>query len=155
MLLGVRPPMQDVPEPPREVWSEETEEKMCAEYKVICPYCGKPAEYVDSKEIYGISYGMIYLCRDCCAYVGCHRGSKRPLGQLADADTRKWRHRSHSCFDWLWRKHYFSRGGAYHWLAEKMGLDVKLTHIGMFDVEQCQKVIDVSRKYLIDKSTKK
>lgn len=101
---------------------------MCAEYKVICPYCGKPAEYVDSKEIYGISYGMIYLCRDCC-----------PSGR----------------FDWLWRKHYFSRGGAYRWLAEQMGLDVKLTHIGMFDVEQCQKVIDVSRKYLIDKSTKK
>ena len=155
MLLGMRPPMQDVPEPPREVWSEETEEKMCAEYKVICPYCGKHAEYVDSKDIYGISYGMIYLCRDCCAYVGCHRGSKRPLGQLADADTRKWRHRAHSCFDWLWRKHYFSRGGAYRWLAEQMGLDVKLTHIGMFDVEQCQKVITVSRKYLTDKSTKK
>lgn len=30
----------------------------------ICPYCGKPTEYVDSSIIYGRSYGMIYLCRD-------------------------------------------------------------------------------------------
>ena len=27
----------------------------------ICPYCGKPTEYVDSSIIYGRSYGMIYL----------------------------------------------------------------------------------------------
>ena len=96
------------------------------DYKVICPYCGKRAEYIDSEEIYGISYGMIYLCRGCCAYVGCHRGSKRPLGQLADANTRKRRHRAHSCFDWLWRKRYFSRGGAYRWLAEQMGVRRKV-----------------------------
>lgn len=118
-------------------------------YKVICPYCGKPAEYVDSEEIYGESYGMIYLCRDCDAYVGCRKGSKRPLGELADATTRMWRHRAHSCFDWLWRKRYFSRGGAYYWLAQQMGLDTKLTHIGMFNIEQCKKVIDVSRACLI------
>lgn len=47
----------------------------------ICPYCyGKP-EYVDSKEIYGVSYGMVYLCRSCDAYVGVHhKNSKKPLG---------------------------------------------------------------------------
>ena len=27
----------------------------------ICPYCGKPTEFVDSSVIYGRSYGMIYL----------------------------------------------------------------------------------------------
>lgn len=37
---------------------------------VICPYCEKPAEFVDSSVIYGRSYGMIYLCRKCGAYVG-------------------------------------------------------------------------------------
>lgn len=39
----------------------------------VCPYCGKPTEYVDSSVIYGRSYGMIYLCRDCRAYVGVHK----------------------------------------------------------------------------------
>lgn len=35
--------------------------------KVICPYCGRVAKYVDSSVIYyGHSYGMAYaeLCRD-------------------------------------------------------------------------------------------
>lgn len=32
--------------------------------KVICPYCGRVAKYVDSSVIYyGHSYGMVYLCR--------------------------------------------------------------------------------------------
>ena len=52
---------------------------------VYCPYCGRQAEYVDSKVIYGRSYGMAYLCRNCDAYVGVHRGTDEPLGRLADA----------------------------------------------------------------------
>lgn len=31
--------------------------------KVFCDYCGQQAEYVDSKIIYGRSYGMMYLLR--------------------------------------------------------------------------------------------
>ena len=38
--------------------------------KVYCDYCGRETEYVDSKVIYGKSYGKIYLCRNCMAYVG-------------------------------------------------------------------------------------
>lgn len=45
--------------------------------EVYCDYCGRRAEFVDSKVIYGKSYGMIYLCR--CrpgyAYVGVHKGT--------------------------------------------------------------------------------
>lgn len=29
--------------------------------KVYCDYCGRETEYVDSKVIYGKSYGKIYL----------------------------------------------------------------------------------------------
>lgn len=29
---------------------------------VTCPYCNKKAKFVDSKKIYGKSYGMIYAC---------------------------------------------------------------------------------------------
>ena len=35
---------------------------------------------VDSAVIYGRSYGPIYLCIICGAYVGCHPGSTRPPG---------------------------------------------------------------------------
>lgn len=51
--------------------------------EICCDYCGGPTEYVDSSVIYGRSYGMIYLCRPCRAYVGVHRGTNKPLGRLA------------------------------------------------------------------------
>ena len=67
--------------------------------KILCDYCGRQAEYVDSAEIYnGKSYGMIYLCRPCKAYVGVHRGSDKPLGRLADAELREWKKRAHAAF---------------------------------------------------------
>lgn len=65
----------------------------------ICPYCGKPTEYVDSSVIYGYSYGMIYLCRDCRAYVGVHKGTDLALGRLANAELREAKKEAHFYFD--------------------------------------------------------
>ena len=100
---------------------------------VYCPYCGRQAEYVDSKVIYGRSYGMAYLCRNCDAYVGVHRGTDEPLGRLADASLRKWKKAAHAAFDPLW-------------LAQQLGLPVSETHIGMFDVEECISTILICSK---------
>lgn len=61
----------------------------------ICPYCGKPTEFVDSSVIYGRSYGMIYLCRDCRAYVGVHKGTNQALGRLANAELRDAKKEAH------------------------------------------------------------
>lgn len=47
--------------------------------EVYCDYCGKRAEFVDSKVVHGRSYGMIYLCRHCMAYVGVHKGRPRHI----------------------------------------------------------------------------
>ena len=63
---------------------------------VICNYCGKPAEYVDSTVVYGSSYGMIYYCKPCNAWVGVHKGSGAPLGTLANAELRAYRRKE--CF---------------------------------------------------------
>lgn len=113
--------------------------------EVYCDYCGRRAEFVDSREIYGRSYGMIYLCRHCRAYVGVHRGTDKPKGRLADAELRRWKIAAHNAFDPLWQSGRFKyhRNAAYAWLASKMGLPVDKTHIGMFDVGQCQKVIQI------------
>ena len=112
---------------------------------VICDYCGRKAELVDSKVIYGTSYGMMYLCRHCNAYVGCHKGTDRPLGRLADAELRYWKKAAHAVFDPLWRKGRFQghRQAAYAWLADQMGLPVEQTHIGMFDIAQCKQAIKI------------
>lgn len=115
--------------------------------KVYCDYCGRRAEFVDSKVIYGKSYGMVYLCRPCDAYVGVHKGSDVPLGRLANAELRYWKKAAHAAFDPLWQygrfKHH--RNAAYRWLSDQMQLPVEKTHIGMFDIDQCKAAIQIIR----------
>lgn len=115
---------------------------------VICDYCGRPAHYVDSAIVYnGRSYGMIWYCQDCRAWVGCHKGSDRPKGRLADAELRGWKRGAHAAFDPIWRgKTPFTRRAAYAWLAEEMGLPPEQTHIGMFNVDQCKQVIKICKE---------
>lgn len=116
--------------------------------KVYCPYCGNQAEYIDSEAIYGRSYGMVYLCRPCDAYVGVHKGTDKPLGRLANAKLRRWKQAAHAAFDPLWQTGPYrgKRNKAYRWLAEQMGLPVKETHIGMLDVDKCKRVIQICEK---------
>src|SRR5580700_2416837 len=95
-------------------WSRTKKPKTEAPESVICPYCEQPAKLVDSAEIYGgRSYGWAYLCSPCRAYVGCHDGTKRPLGRLANADLRAAKIRAHDAFDKLWRGGAMSRSQAY------------------------------------------
>ena len=110
---------------------------------VHCPYCGKQAEYVDSKEVYKQSYGMMYLCRNCDAYVGVHAGTNKPLGTLANRELRGLRGRTHSLFDPLWKEGRMKRTEAYDWLSKKMNLDKKKCHMAMFSKSQCKKAIEI------------
>ena len=115
---------------------------------IRCPYCNEPAELTDSAEIYnGVSYGMIWLCRPCHAYVGTHKNSKThaPLGRLANAELREAKKLAHLFFDRLWKSDSMKRKEAYQWLADKLDIPVKSCHIGMFDVEQCNKVVRLCR----------
>ena len=113
----------------------------------------------DSAEVYrGHSYGMIWLCRGCKAWVGCHKNSKRntPLGRLANASLRAAKTQAHASFDQLWKRkaattgcsHTIARRRAYEWLSKQMGLPVGLTHIGMFDDAQCRKVVEACAPYV-------
>lgn len=120
---------------------------------VICDYCGKPARCVDSAVVYRQSYGLIWYCQPCGAWVGCHKNSARalPLGRLANAELRAAKVRAHAAFDPLWKavaardginpNHARARG--YRWLSTVMGTDPKRTHIGMFDVAQCARVVEI------------
>lgn len=113
--------------------------------EVYCDYCGRQAEYVDSKAIYGKSYGMIYICRRCNAYVGVHDGTDIPLGRLADSQLRYWKKAAHSAFDPIWKygRYRGRRDAAYRWLSRQMNLSPEETHIGMFTVEQCKEAVQI------------
>lgn len=114
----------------------------------ICPYCGKPSKYIDSVEIYGVSYGMIYCCRPCDAYVGVHVGTNRAKGRLANAGLRKWKREAHKYFDHIWKSEYMGRKYAYKWLSGQLGIPAKHTHIGMFGIDTCKKVVATCQNYL-------
>jgi hypothetical protein len=114
----------------------------------ICPYCNSKTEYVDSSCIYGKSYGMIYICKPCDAYVGVHKGTDKALGRLANKDLRHWKKEAHAHFDPIWKKEVEkgidkkgARNKAYKWLSEQMELHIDLTHIGMMDIKQCKQVV--------------
>lgn len=110
---------------------------------VLCDYCGRSAGYVDSSVVYGRSYGMIYYCPACDAWVGVHRGTDKPKGRLANAELRHWKKTAHAAFDPLWMQGHMKRNEAYAWLAGRVGLTPEETHIGMFDETQCRQVIQI------------
>lgn len=117
---------------------------------LVCKYCGEPTVFVDSSEIYnGISYGKIYLCRKCQAYVSCHKGTETAMGSVANAELRRLRHLAHEWFDALWQnKLKKSRYNAYSWLSLRLGMNKNYTHMGLFDEEDCKRVIEIASEYI-------
>lgn len=111
-----------------------------------CPYCGGNVEFVGGSVIYPYRPDLyskkFYLCEPCGAYVGCHRGTDKALGRLANAELRKAKMAAHAAFDPLWTAGIMKRWEAYAWLAEQLGLPRDEAHIGMFDVDMCRRVVE-------------
>ena len=124
---------------------------------IPCPYCGKDAAFLESSAaVYsGRDYGPVYACIPCGAWVGCHPGTKRPLGRLADKSLRAAKQAAHSAFDPLWAAKMkrdglnkgHARGKGYAWLAGQLGIEAKDCHIGMFDVDQCRRVVAICKPF--------
>jgi hypothetical protein len=112
----------------------------------ICRYCGRVSELVGGLVVYpqrsDLAHKWFYLCRPCGAFGGCHPGTQRPLGNLANAELRQARLSAHSHFDSLWKTGRMSRKKAYSWLSDTLGIPPQECHIGMFDVEKCQKTVE-------------
>lgn len=127
-----------------------------------CLYCGNAATLVNGLAIYPHRLDLADLkfwkCEPCKAYVGCHKKGARisrsqvsdgtvPLGRLANAELRTWKSRVHEVFDPIWRSGGMTRGTAYTWLATKMGIHKDNCHVGMFDVEQCKRAVEICEKH--------
>ena len=115
----------------------------------ICPHCGKESVAVTGRDIYPHLHELydkvFYQCKPCDAYIGCHPGTNKPLGGLANAELRKARTEAHRVFDPMWRSRKMTRRQAYDWLSKKIGLKIDECHVGMFDVKMCERVIQVCR----------
>lgn len=118
-----------------------------------CPMCGASARLVNSKQIYGKYFGLMWVCEnypECNCYVGCHMGTTKPLGNLANKATRKARMRAHSVFDKLWKDGIMPRKIAYEEAAYLMGKYP--FHIGELSEQECNKFINLVEKRLIKES---
>lgn len=119
----------------------------------ICRYCGGVIRLIPAETVYGSSANRLgkkgeklYQCQNCNARVGCHKGSIRPLGNVANEVLRLKRIEAHQVFDGFWKQRGMSRTAAYKWLAEKMSLPEEAAHIGGFEMDQCQEAIELCRE---------
>lgn len=127
--------------------------------EVICDYCSAKATFLKTSETvyHGRDYGPLWICEPCQAWVGCHP-DLRPLGRLADSELRQAKRDAHLQFDRLWKDWAFAypdlgrcnarlkrlmRARAYAWATDAMNIPADKCHIGQFNVEQCNQLIDL------------
>ena len=65
------------------------------EFTEICRHCGGVIRAVPARNVYGpavnrlgLQKEYIYQCQNCNARVGCHKGTLRPLGNVANETLR-------------------------------------------------------------------
>ena len=94
----------------------------------ICRYCGGTVRLVPASMVYGAAAAKrlklesekFYQCQNCNARVGCHKGTTRPLGNLANEVLRLKRMETHQVYDAFWKRRGMTRTKAYKWLAEQL-----------------------------------
>lgn len=124
-----------------------------------CLYCNIKAKLVSGKRVYphrqDLRERLFWLCEKCGAYVGCHKNTNKPLGRLANKELREAKMKVHAYFDPLWRKEKrMTRKEAYHWLAVILNISYDKCHIGMFDIEMCDKALKELDQYYREKYKK-
>lgn len=115
-----------------------------------CPYCDGWSEKLTGADVYphrpDLAEKVFYACRPCDARVGCHPGTDKPLGTLANRPLRRSRSRAHAAFDPLWRDAEHrgkARRAAYARLAEAMGIAYQDCHISQFNEAQCEHAVQI------------
>lgn len=124
----------------------------------ICPYCAGSTALITGRDLYerrpDLAAKWFYICAPCEAWVGCHTGTRRPLGSPANAELRRARSLLHNLrLDPIWKGAIQSvgydpedrraaaiitrtaRSRVYAWLSHTMGTEV---HAGQFTLEECR-----------------
>lgn len=118
---------------------------------IKCTYCGRRAALVNGTVVYphrpDLAEKRFYHCAACSSWVGCHPGTTKPLGTLANAETRQARLVAHAHFDPIWKEGRMRRKQAYAWLAKELGIPVHECHISWFATKRCEQVVDICRKF--------
>lgn len=119
-----------------------------------CRYCQQAAallRFGDAGYPYQRDYGPTWTCVPCQAWVGCHPGTEKALGGLANAELRAAKIAAHAAFDPLWQRKIEKEGctkgharrAGYRWLSQQLGIPYKKTHIGFMNLDECRRVVEV------------
>lgn len=94
----------------------------------------------------------LYVCDgypdDCDAYVGAHKKSLLPKGELADGQLRNKRILAHRALNTLLKEGGMTRKSAYIWLQNKLCLQKKDMHIAKFSLYYCEETIRVCNELI-------
>jgi len=114
---------------------------------MICPYCKKEAKLVTGEYIHPFQPRhkdkKYYLCDACDAYVGCHKGTAKALGTLANYELRILRMKVHVVFDHIWKSGLITRKEAYITLAMNLNISLTKCHIAAFDINICNRALEI------------
>lgn len=113
-----------------------------------CNYCGSPVIFI-SVPNWGKKSGAYYRCTKCDACVGVHKGTRIPLGRLADKETRQLRQECHRYFDMVWKgkpSPNSRRTIAYEHLAKILKMDADKCHFGNMSIGQLEKALFYLKK---------
>ena len=123
-----------------------------------CPECGAPMALKETPK-YRHKDGTPKKFWGCTAWAttGCRGGhgahpDGTPLGIPANAATKAARMKVHAAFDRLWKDGDMSKGAAYRWLQQAMGMTEREAHIAKFDMQQCAQALRALEHVTLDKA---
>lgn len=121
--------------------------------KIYCCKCEKEreCECVGGNVIYphrpDLANKWFYRCPECKQYIGCHPGTKNPLGVIPTQEMKKARMIIHDLIDPLWKKGIISRGKLYRLMSKE--LHIKHYHTGWTrSLQQCRDVYRAATKII-------
>lgn len=116
-----------------------------------CPYCKFECILVYGDSIYphrpDLFHKPFWLCIKCKAWAGCHPGTTKRMGRVANVETRRLKMAAHAVFDPIWKSRKMSRKKAYKWLQEQTGLSERDCHIGWMEDSDLSRVITICEEF--------
>lgn len=123
---------------------------------IYCPYCRAKARLTTFSEVYGEKATdpdeKIWVCgnfnKGCNAYVGTHKGTDKPFGQLANARLRRLRIDAHRAIDRVVEAGIMDKHTIYDYLETSFGFRRGKFHLGNSGEYYCQETIGIMNKIL-------
>lgn len=124
---------------------------------IRCCACGEKVEatlvagavvYPRRPDLSGLNF---WRCGTCKNFIGCHKGTTRPLGIIPTPELKKARMAIHALIDPWWKGGRIKRSDLYERMSQELGWKYHTACIR--DVEEARKVYSIARGILRTQSS--